>query len=113
MFGAPAAASKSSPSIVNMLTTRRSVTDMAELEHRDRVRRAGAACSELPMVVATGVVDPETEPRETWVLELTVDGGTVPPEVLRELAIEKLDLLADQTATRGEPTHTIVAAAPY
>lgn len=85
---------------------------MPELDQRDRCRRAATVLADEDAVAHTSVIEPETGARDVWSLELTIDGPKVPSTVLRELAIERMTLLPDQTTTRGDPVHTVVATTP-
>lgn len=67
--------------------------------------------------VALGIDDVEAadvhaDSHEGTYLELTVWGGSVPTAVMDVLVSFGCALDPDKTATRGDPTHTVVVARP-
>lgn len=77
-------------------------------------RHAARDCAQVALgygavMEADVVADPATDGP---LVELTLASATVTPAVMRVLADRGFALDPDRTATRGDPTHTVVVARP-
>lgn len=76
------------------------------VDQRERVEQAAYALRDLSCVVAVDVLEPEAGQHQAWTVDAVVEGRTVPPTVLRELAIYELALRPSPT----RPNHCSLVA---
>jgi len=75
-----------------------------------QLRSVAHALGTHPTVCATDLLAPDVSPSGAWELELTLDGGCLPPDIAARLARHWLSI--HDVSQRGEPTHTVVTVRP-
>jgi hypothetical protein len=75
------------------------------VEKRNRVRAAANGLGNMPGVVSTEVLAPDTGPADSWELEVVFADAELDPMLLEAIAGHRLSVVA--TPTRGDPPHTV------
>lgn len=77
---------------------------------RGRVESVGGDLDAFACVRAVDTVPPDVDPTGKWVVEIVVEGATIPPQVLDVLADVGLQVRPGASDTQGRPVHAVVVA---